>query len=216
MALFRPTHIMIHHSATEQGNAASFRVYHKSKGWSDIGYHYVICNGHGGQDGEIQPGRPASQAGAHCLEGNMNQKALAICLVGNFDDHKPSQAQYKSLVSLVQMLMKKHEIPVQNIVMHRQYAINKATGKPYKSCPGWAFDLEELKQMLVAEVINMVFKDVPDNHWAIEDIRWAKENGLVRGDEQGNFGLGKPLMREEAVALLHRLEKRLLKLLGVQ
>ena len=71
---------------------------------------------------------------------------------------------------------------------------------------------------IIQEVLSMgsVFRDVPDNHWAIEDIRWAKENGLVRGDEQGNFGLGKPLMREEAVALLHRLEKRLLKLLGVQ
>ena len=67
---------------------------------------------------------------------------------------------------------------------------------------------------IIQEVLSMgsVFRDVPDNHWAIEDIRWAKDKGLVRGDEQGNFKLGKPLMREEAVALLHRFAE----LLGVQ
>jgi len=64
------------------------------------------------------------------------------------------------------------------------------------------------------EVVFMgtVFKDVPDNHWAIEDIKWVKEKGLMRGDEQGNFELGKSLTREEAAAVLHRFAK----LLGVQ
>ncbi|MGB9825727.1 MAG: N-acetylmuramoyl-L-alanine amidase [Desulfofundulus sp.] len=67
---------------------------------------------------------------------------------------------------------------------------------------------------IIQEVLSMgsVFRDVPDNHWAIEDIKWVKEKGLMRGDEQGNFGLGKPLTREEAAAVLHRFAK----LLGVQ
>lgn len=67
---------------------------------------------------------------------------------------------------------------------------------------------------IIQEVLSMgsVFKDVPDNHWAIEDIKWVKEKGLMRGDGQGNFGLGKPLTREEAAAVLHRFAK----LLGVQ
>lgn len=67
---------------------------------------------------------------------------------------------------------------------------------------------------IIQEVLSMgsVFRDVPDNHWAIEDIKWVKEKGLMRGDGQGNFGLGKPLTREEAAAVLHRFAK----LLGVQ
>lgn len=67
---------------------------------------------------------------------------------------------------------------------------------------------------IIQEVLSMgsVFKDVPDNHWAIEDIKWVKEKGLMRGDGQGNFGLEKPLTREEAAAVLHRFAK----LLGVQ
>lgn len=67
---------------------------------------------------------------------------------------------------------------------------------------------------IIQEVLSMgsVFRDVPDNHWAIEDIKWVKEKGLMRGDGQGNFGLEKPLTREEAAAVLHRFAK----LLGVQ
>ena len=67
---------------------------------------------------------------------------------------------------------------------------------------------------IIQGVLSMgsVFKDVPDNHWAIEDIRWVKEKGLMRGDGQGNFGLGKPLTREEVAAVLHRFAK----LLGAQ
>jgi N-acetylmuramoyl-L-alanine amidase len=49
-----------------------------------------------------------------------------------------------------------------------------------------------------------VFKDVPDNHWAIKDIQWAKEKGLIKGDGNGNFGLGKQITREEFVVVLHR------------
>lgn len=56
------------------------------------------------------------------------------------------------------------------------------------------------------EGMNMgsVFKDVPDNHWAIKDIQWAKEKGLIKGDGNGNFGIGKPITREEFVVVLHR------------
>ncbi|MGB9813546.1 MAG: N-acetylmuramoyl-L-alanine amidase [Thermovenabulum sp.] len=209
MAQFKPTHIMIHHSATEQGNADIFRRYHMSKGWRDIGYHFVICNGNGGKDGEIQKGRAETEAGAHCLEGNMNQKALAICLVGNFDDHKPSNAQYQSLVKLTRELMKKYNIPIDNIVMHRQYAINKATGKPYKSCPGWAFDLDEFKKMVIKEEVIELFKDI-EGHWAKSSIERLAQLGIIRGDEQGNFNPDRPITRAEVVVLLDRL----LKLLG--
>lgn len=49
-----------------------------------------------------------------------------------------------------------------------------------------------------------IFKDVPDNHWAINDIKWAKETGLIKGEGDGNFGLGKPVTREEIAVILHR------------
>src|SRR5690554_2603513 len=57
--------VVIHHSATKKGNVKAFRDYHLKQGFADIGYHYVITNGNGGPDGEIQEGRNILFAGAH-------------------------------------------------------------------------------------------------------------------------------------------------------
>jgi N-acetylmuramoyl-L-alanine amidase len=63
---------------------------------------------------------------------------------------------------------------------------------------------------IIQEVLSM-FKDVPQNHWAAKDIEWLAQKGIIRGDEQGNFGFGKPLLREEFAAVM----ARVLRLLGV-
>lgn len=54
------------------------------------------------------------------------------------------------------------------------------------------------------KVMGTLFKDVPDNHWAIKDIQWAKDMGLIRGYDDGTYGLGKPITREELAVILHR------------
>ena len=64
----------------------------------------------------------------------------------------------------------------------------------------------------IIEEVSSMFKDVPANHWAAKDIEWLAQKGIIRGDKQGNFGLGKPLLREEFAAVI----ARVLRLLGVQ
>jgi hypothetical protein len=56
--------IIIHCSATREGqdiSADDIRGWHKAKGWSDIGYHYIIS-----LDGTIAKGREDNIPGAHC------------------------------------------------------------------------------------------------------------------------------------------------------
>lgn len=48
------------------------------RGWSDIGYHYVVK-----RDGTIQLGRPIERAGAHAR--GFNKNSIGICLVGGMD-----------------------------------------------------------------------------------------------------------------------------------
>lgn len=138
------THIMLHHSLTEDSDTVSWgaiRRYHmEEKGWSDIGYHFGVelVNGHY----EIMVGRSLDRAGAHCKEGNMNQLAIGICAVGNFDLASPPEAQIAALHDLVQGLMFQYGIPAANVVGHREFA-------PYKSCPGTQCDLDAFRDGLV-------------------------------------------------------------------
>jgi len=51
-------YIVIHHSASASGCAAEFDRYHREKrGWENgLGYHFVIGNGSGAGDGQIEIG----------------------------------------------------------------------------------------------------------------------------------------------------------------
>ena len=77
------SHLVIHHSATPTGSVEEFRVIHKGRGFSDIGYHALIGNSKGTPDGHISQGRPEKYDGAGVYKNNRGK--LHVCLVGNFE-----------------------------------------------------------------------------------------------------------------------------------
>jgi N-acetyl-anhydromuramyl-L-alanine amidase AmpD len=91
--------IVLHNSGTDFGNAETFHKAHKKIGYSGLGYHYVIGNGNGLEDGYIEVGRPEKWQGSHARGGNKD--SIGICLVGNFMETEPTEAQYKSLIRLL-------------------------------------------------------------------------------------------------------------------
>lgn len=107
-------YIFVHQSLTASGDALTL-------GQSPDGApdHFVIGNGNGCQDGEIQitqrwtqqdtpgeiPGLPRTQL-----------NFISICLVGDFNQAAPTPAQQRRLVQLVNALQRKLDIPEQNVV----------------------------------------------------------------------------------------------------
>lgn len=70
--------IIIHCSNSPEGRndkAEDIRKWHKQRGFSDIGYHFIID-----LDGTIELGRPICQAGAHCT--GHNRDSIGICYIG--------------------------------------------------------------------------------------------------------------------------------------
>jgi N-acetylmuramoyl-L-alanine amidase len=78
--------IILHCSATPEGREVSvetIRGWHsdpppRGRGWSDIGYHYVIH-----LDGKTEIGRPIEVQGAH-VSGE-NEDSIGICYIGGVD-----------------------------------------------------------------------------------------------------------------------------------
>ena len=138
-------YIIIHHSATEEGNSLAFHMSHKGKGWDSIGYHFVIDNGSSSKkDGQIEttPRWLKQLDGAHCKAGNMNTKAIGICLVGNFDKERVTTKQMESLVYLVTTLKRYYRIPSRNILRHGE--VRGAT----THCPGKKFPWSAFKRQV--------------------------------------------------------------------
>ena len=131
--------IIVHHSESPGGDAAMIREWHTTpsetdptKPWSDIGYHYVITNGkpHGdysaGRDGEVQPGRRLRVQGAHA--GGHNRDSIGVCLIGCFNEARPTHRQTRSLMELCLRLCERWGIPHSEVYGHRDV---NAT-----NCPG--------------------------------------------------------------------------------
>ncbi len=132
-------YVVLHHSATNEGNANNFDRYHREeKKWSHgLAYHFVIGNGNGSGNGEIEVGgRWKKQIhGAHTANMDLNRISIGICLVGNFEeDNEPTDNQFKSLISLVTYFSKRYNIPKSRIVRHSQVR-QKGTACPGKNFP---------------------------------------------------------------------------------
>lgn len=126
--------IIIHYTATPQGEEfsnAQITASHLARGFSSIGYHYVI-----GLGGEIRPGRPEAIIGAHCTGHNAH--SLGVCYVGgcpprstpgwkNIGLDTRTSAQKRALLSLLRDLKKRY--PKATIHGHREFAA--------KPCPGF-------------------------------------------------------------------------------
>lgn len=101
--------IIIHCSATPEGRDVSvdtIRHWHLDRGWSDIGYHYIIE-----LDGTIKEGRSVERQGAHVR--GLNKNSIGICYVGGCDANmKPkdtrTESQKISLDRLIKELMTKY------------------------------------------------------------------------------------------------------------
>lgn len=135
--------IVIHHSATPSGSAASFDQAHRKKGWDELGYHFVIGNGTGSPDGRVEVGARwvHQKHGAHAKtpDNRFNDYGIGICLVGNFDLDRPTPAQIRSLTKLTAYLMQTYQIAPDHVLGHCE---TKPT-----DCPGRNMSIAEIRRM---------------------------------------------------------------------
>lgn len=116
--------IIIHCTATPEGRhhtAADIRKWHLARGFTNIGYHYIVQ-----LDGTIEPGRAEAMPGAHTLGHNAD--SIGVCYVGGLNQlMKPKDTrtpdQKASLLHLIKIL--KQRYPDVKIFGHRDFEKNK-------------------------------------------------------------------------------------------
>lgn len=116
--------IIVHCTATPEGRPVTIKEitnWHKQRGFSTIGYHYVVM-----LDGSVQNGRDVNVSGAHCT--NHNSISIGVCYVGGCDKNMNAKdtrtdAQKRALLDLLKRLRTMY--PTAKIYGHRDFA-NKA------------------------------------------------------------------------------------------
>lgn len=120
--------IILHCSDSVFGDAEKIKGWHQARGWTTIGYHYVVLNGRRKpgtyektDDGLIEAGRPVAQMGAH-VRGH-NADSIGICLIGRGGVY--SIRQLRSTVRLVKQLMKRYNLRAADVHTHNEYTQEK-------------------------------------------------------------------------------------------
>ncbi|MEX0675556.1 MAG: peptidoglycan recognition family protein, partial [Pirellulales bacterium] len=104
-------YVIVHNSATRQGNARIFANYHRNvrKMQNGLAYHFVIGNGTSSGNGEIEIGPRWTRQinGGHVASDYLNNIAIGICFVGDFDRDVPTRAQLSALEELTDYLRRR-------------------------------------------------------------------------------------------------------------
>lgn len=128
----RISRITVHHDgmtpfySTAKLDAArrleSIRNSHVSKGWADIGYHYIIDPA-----GRVWQGRPINLQGAHVKDENPGN--LGIMVMGNFESQRPTPAALNTLDQFVGAQMRRYAIPVRRVYTHQELRSTACPGR---------------------------------------------------------------------------------------
>lgn len=113
--------IILHHAAGN-GSVESVHNYHKSLGWSGIGYHYYVR-----KDGSIYRGRPEEMVGGHT--SGYNYCSIGVCAEGNFETESMSDAQREAIRALVLDIRTRY--PDTQTIRHKDVAATACPGKNY-------------------------------------------------------------------------------------
>lgn len=109
----RWTSIEIFFSGTKSGSIQ------QPAGAADMNCHFVICNGSGAGDGEIQPTeqwqRQYSLQPGRTWQGS--GKTIRVCLIGDGVRTMPTDYQLKRLEMLLEVLCRKFNIPADSVFL---------------------------------------------------------------------------------------------------
>jgi N-acetyl-anhydromuramyl-L-alanine amidase AmpD len=209
-------YIVLHHSATDyQANAEDTTGKEIAKTICDraqdkwkkefpayiCDYHFII-----GHTGEVFKAQPIEQPSWHCTNYQANLVSIGICFLGNFEKIEMPIEQFDAGVKQIKTLMKQYDIPLINILRHRD-VISDITGRSNSTeCPGKNFPYVHLLDALRD---GEPFFDIGEDYKYINEVKTLKQLGIIKGDGYGNLRPKEYITREEAMLLAYRVIKLL-------
>ena len=137
-------YIVLHHSAAASGNYDQIDSEHrKVLGLDGCGYHFVIGNGNGSGDGQIEVAQRwnTQKQGVHCRNArthDVDEYGIGICLVGDLDKEPPTPRQIAAAKALIAHLSTRYDIAQARVQTHSHLAATKTV------CPGRHFPDNEI------------------------------------------------------------------------
>jgi N-acetyl-anhydromuramyl-L-alanine amidase AmpD len=205
-------YIILHHSATDYqankddidgkliGRTICNRAQEKwKKEFPDYkcDYHFII-----GHTGEVFKAQPVEQPSWHCTNYQANLVSVAICFLGDFEKIEMPIEQFNAGVKLIKDLMKQYNVPLANVLRHKDI-VSDITGRTNSTeCPGKNFPYIHLLDALRD---GEPFFDIGEDYPYINEVKFLKQLGIIKGDGYGNLRPKDYITREEAMIIAYRI-----------
>lgn len=161
MARHRWKSIVIHDSGAPAGDLASLERRHLDAGLAGLGFHFVIGNGQGIDDGQVVAGfrwdrqlpgahaaagwrtpRPVRGAGRPLDAMGLNEESVAVCVVGNLRRRPCTDRQARELAALVRALQAELGIGADAVYLASELF-------PPSGAPDWQLSADDLRASLL-------------------------------------------------------------------
>ena len=128
--------IVIHHLGQPAGSVETVGRDHQNAGLNGFGYHFLVGNGNGLGDGDVQMGyrwidQTNSAKPAKIATQEWNQGVISICLIGNGNRRPFTEQQLLHLSHLVQRLQMELSIPANQVTLASELGDNTSPGKHF-------------------------------------------------------------------------------------
>ncbi|OQA38711.1 MAG: N-acetylmuramoyl-L-alanine amidase [Chloroflexi bacterium ADurb.Bin325] len=180
------THIAIHHSAAPANvTAERIAAYHVANDWPGMGYHFYVQ-----PDGVINQTNRLETVSYHVY--NNNAYSVGISVAGNFMNGViPTQKQIEQVGHLVAWLMQELNIPLANVMGHKEFPQNATAcpGSDWSAGQSWKKLLQErIAQVQAGLIVPPLGKTIGHYmlFWQTADA-WAREDWNAATDYIARF-----------------------------
>lgn len=134
--------IILHHGAGHGRPENAPRRHHRIR-LEDLAFHFLLGNGHGSPDGEVETGyRWRDQVpGPHTGTPDVDRESIGICLEGDLEATPPTRRQVVALMALLERLCREYAIPPEHVRSHREVVAGA-------DCPGKGLPAAEIRAAL--------------------------------------------------------------------
>lgn len=217
-----PHGIMVHSTGANNPNLSRYLPGDEIIGYNTYGNHWnkagldVCVHGFIGKDAggavRVYQTLPWDMRGWHCGGvANGTHISFEICEDG-LDDGEYFRAVYKAASELCAFLCREYSLDPANVICHSEGAA-LGIASNHADVMHWFSRFGVTMDDFRAEVGERLKRDdnMNDNtpsEWAKEACGWAKDKGLIKGDENGDMHWREPVTREQLAVILKRaLEK---------
>jgi len=164
-------------------------------------YHFII-----GHTGEVFKAQPIEQYAWHCTNYQANLVSVGICFLGNFENIEMPIEQFNAGVKLTKTLMEEYNVPLANVLRHRDVVSDITHTANSTQCPGKNFPYVHLLDALRD---GEPFFDIGEDYPYINEVKTLKALGIIKGDGKGYLKPHEFITREEAMLIAYRIIKLL-------